>query len=474
MTLNQLCISPRSTYPADLLDENLSVMAPFTGLLRMNVWVSVDHRTICIPTQIMISQNKLAVKSFFVNPATGGDASIEMEYGFDLLSLGSTVYGTECKNYPPIDDSPQAGRFQWGKMIANIIAAVVVVAVIACLLSPALPLAAIKAGAIMAGIVLTFRAIDDGLSGNVSEENAYLFDGTVGFISGAGGNVVGELGRKFSLKFFKKMASSPLMPKIMSKTVGVLAEKAPWIIPFFNKVTPQTLSKGTGALLDGASGSLFFDLLQNAIGVPAGYSDEKTDREIITSMAFSAAASLLASRLSNKFDDLINEKEQIADKIDDAITGTTHGSVPKRIKLFEELTGMNIIGKPAELRSIYGAATNAELAVMIKNNPQLAVDALGILAPNAKLLVLQDIYAQLDELSIGILPPELTVYINNYGFGLMGTEAGNVANDNLWEEGSPTEFNDANKIMNEIANSIINDLTEDEILDLLNEVEKNK
>lgn len=444
MTLSQIPVSPVGQQSVQLSSFNA-----YAGdnLLHTNVWVSINHQTFFLPIQIGFGLNSCIVKTHFVNPSTGGDASIEMEYDFNLLSLGSVVYGTECKDYPIINDSPRAGKFNILKLVAGIIAAVAIIAVIAYVAPIMLPAAAVtyvEAGCNLAIALCAMRVIGDVIKGNPSEETAYMFDGGFGFVSGAAGKWV-------SMKFMTK-----LFPKFFPMLKGGIGEKA--------------FAEGS----EGAISSVLFDLLCNSLGVKTGiYDEEKEPLKIARDAIFSGGMSFLTNRLVDIFNpkipdlalNLTKKEMDLAREITDAITGTTHGSASARANAFKELTGLDIIGKTADLRALYGATTNVELATLMIKNPRTAITGLGLIDTNSKLKLFEETYQSLAK----------SLYKKLETVGSISGNMGSIELasfiDYLMDQNNIPTISDADEVMREIGIQLLSNMDEKELLELLNSSE---
>lgn len=443
MTLSQIPVSTVGQQSVQLSSFNAYTE---DNLLHTNVWVSINHQTFFLPIQLGFGSNSCIVKTHFVNPSTGGDASIEMEYDFNLLSLGSVVYGTECKDYPIINDSPRAGKFNILKLVAGIIAAVAIIAVIAYVAPIMLPAAAVtyvEAGCNLAIALCVMRAIGDVIKGNPSEETAYMFDGGFGFVSGASG----------------AWASNKIMSKLL--TYFPMLKDSLW----------------TGAIEDGIAGtasSFIFDFFCNELGVRTGIYDEKKEaNKIVRDAIISGGMSFVTHRLVDKLKpripktalNLSKQEMDLARDINDAIIGTTHGSAAARTNAFKELTGLDIIGKTADLRALYGASTNAELATLMRENPLTAIDGLVLADQNSKLKLFETTYNNL----INSISKELETAGSISGN--MGSIESALFIDYWAEQNNIPSISDADEVMRKIGIQLLSSLDEKELLELLNSAE---
>ncbi|MDR0469899.1 MAG: hypothetical protein LBH09_08000 [Peptococcaceae bacterium] len=142
------------------------------------------------------------------------------------------IVGHDVRTYPPYDDKPEEGQFDWGGLFGNILAGLAVVACVILVVATfgvAGPI--LIAGAIAGAAAVAAMAVGDVMRGNVSSTEDYMREAFIGTVVGL---VTGAMGSAFS---GAKAAT----------TIGKLA-----------------LSVGKGALI-GSTGSALSELMRTGL-----------------------------------------------------------------------------------------------------------------------------------------------------------------------------------------------------------------
>lgn len=156
-----------------------------------------------------------------------------------LSDTGKTInIGHDTVTYDPYDDAPEEGQFDWGGLLSNVVAGLIVVAcVVATVASFGVAGPILVAGAIAGAAAVASLGVRDYMRGNVSSTEDYMreaFIGTVvGLVTGAIGHAftglkavstIGKIGLTVAENALQGFSSSALSQLMNASMTGTLDE----------------------------------------------------------------------------------------------------------------------------------------------------------------------------------------------------------------------------------------------------------
>ena len=166
----------------------ISTDKKITVVAQGKVFISAKTATGAAPIGeiVMAKRNVLADET---------ESSLVQSNQYDLLSVDYThMEGWNQQTFEAYDDAPQEGSFDWGGLIGNVLAGLVVVGAVALTLATFGAAAPVIIGAVAVGTTAVIgQAMSDYASGTVSSVGTYMMTGFMGAVAGAVSGGVGSL-----------------------------------------------------------------------------------------------------------------------------------------------------------------------------------------------------------------------------------------------------------------------------------------
>lgn len=259
------------------------------------------------------------------NPITGsaGESSFVMNYRVDALGAHGVLRGWDYQDHPPFDDKPTQGTFDWGKLVGNIIAGLVMVAYVALAVA-SLGTSVMVTAFVVGSLAVCAYAAWDAKDGNVGESIEYMYTGLIAAVTAA---TAAHL--------------APYAAKFIANLFGV--STYPMALKYF---------------IEGTSGSFMNNWLNN-------YENDSIEEMTMWAL-FSGVLNMALSPKVDKIEDAINGSLNYADDVAKYSDDIANTSLKRMLNKFSKAK-LSL----KEIKLLYGVSNPNDLARAIKANPKL-------------------------------------------------------------------------------------------------------